>query len=76
MIKLHLFIDQDDENIDSETRNQLVVAYDLTDPDLKHCPSSVELHTKIETWVEALREIIHALETLYGYEFKMEKFKK
>jgi hypothetical protein len=78
MTNLHLYIDQNDDAIEADHRKQLVVNYDL-EGDLKNCASSVELHIsdpKMETWSEVLREVIEAMETLYGYEFDMEKFEK
>jgi hypothetical protein len=78
MTNMHLYIDLNNDEIFSDQRKQLVINYNL-DGDLKDCVSSVELHISdptMETWPEVLREIIEALETLYGYEFDMERFEK
>jgi hypothetical protein len=77
---MHLYLNQDkDEGYVDLPRKRISVDYGLTEEGLKDCVTAVDLHIhdpEMETWSEVLREMIQALETLYGYEFDLSKFEK
>jgi hypothetical protein len=78
MTNLHLYIDQDELEIAPDNRKSLTVNYNLHD-EAADFVTSVELHISdpdMDTWPKVLREIIAALEELYGYNFDLSDFEK